>query len=174
MAPSSALASAPASDRTPPRTQAARNASGLGRAAATVPGVRKMPAPMTEETTSIVASNRPSSGRRRSRGWRSGVIGRGRGRDDATRDTDTPSDLLMTTSGPRAAGHSGHEFAAESRPLLFTGLAHPRRSSAGREPCREGARWAAGIPAERITNEGFEAGGPARRDGDVVVREENA
>src|SRR5205085_9894555 len=73
MAPSSAFASAPASERAPPISHAARNAHWFGRAAATVPGVRKIPTPMTDETTSIVASKGESWGSRRSRGWRAEV-----------------------------------------------------------------------------------------------------
>src|SRR4051812_26110439 len=50
------LPSAPASARRPPAIHAAKNHIGLGRFFATPPGVKKMPTPMTDETTSIVAS----------------------------------------------------------------------------------------------------------------------
>src|SRR6187200_2836415 len=66
MAPSSAFARAPARASAPPRNHAKKNQEALGKCLATSPGVRKIPTPMTDETTIIVASR---SVRTRGNSW---------------------------------------------------------------------------------------------------------
>src|SRR5262247_1954869 len=84
MAPSSAFASAPASESAPPSSQTARYMPGCGTSVATPAGVRKMPEPTTDATISMVASLRDRTRRRRSFGWlcdgASGITGYGAGR----------------------------------------------------------------------------------------------
>jgi len=70
MAPSSALASAPASESRPPAIQAASTSPGFGSSLAMAAGVRKMPEPITDDTTSMVVSYVPNSRASRSRGSR--------------------------------------------------------------------------------------------------------
>src|SRR5262245_25771953 len=69
MAPSSAFASAPASESAPHSSQTARYMPGCGTSVATPAGVRKMPEPTTDATISMVASLRERTRRRRSFGW---------------------------------------------------------------------------------------------------------